>query len=150
MTEGKTAFVVPLKGTNYLSWKVQCRMAPIREGLWGIVAGTEETPDVATDAEKHAKFMSRKDWAVATIVLAIDPSILYLTGDPEDPAAVRNKLSGPIQRKAWANKLSLRKKLFTMKVCDNRSIREYIKNMTEIFDKLGVVAEPISDKDKVM
>ena len=42
MAEGKTASVIPLNTTNHPSWKVQCRMALIREGLWGIVAGTEE------------------------------------------------------------------------------------------------------------
>ena len=29
-------------------------------------------------------------------------------------------------------------------------MREYIKNMTEIFDELAVIAEPISDEDKVV
>ena len=48
------------------------------------------------------------------------------------------------------NKLSLRKKLFTMKLRDSGSMREYIKKMTEIFDELAVIAEPISDEDKVV
>ena len=88
MAEGKTVSVVSLNGTNYPSWKVQCRMALIREGLWGIVAGTEEPPNRETDADKYAKFMSRRDKALATIVLAVHPTLLYLIGDPEDPAAV--------------------------------------------------------------
>jgi len=125
-------------------------MALIREGLWGIVAGTEERPDVTTDADKHAKFVARRDRALATIVLAVDPSLLYLIGDPEDPRAVWQKLSGQSQKKTWANKLSLRKKLFTMKLSDSGSMREYIKRMTEIFDELAVIAEPISDEDKVV
>ena len=150
MAEGKTVLVVPLKGTNYPSWKVQCRMALIREGLWGIVDGTEQPPNEATEADKYAKYMSWRDRALATIVLAIDPSLFYLIGDPEDPAAVWRKLSGQFQKKAWANKLSLRKKLFTMKLSDSGSMREYIRKMTEIFDELAVVAEPISDEDKVV
>ena len=67
-----------------------------------------------------------------------------------DPAAVWGKLSGQFQKKTWANKLSLRKKLFTMKLRDSGSMREYIKKMTEIFDELAVIAEPISDEDKVV
>ena len=85
-SEGKNhVSIVALNGANYPTWKVQCRMALIREGLWGIVAGTEACPDEA-EAEKYAKFMARKDRALATIVLAIEPSLLYLIGDPEDPA----------------------------------------------------------------
>jgi len=96
---GKSVSIVPLNGTNYPSWKVQCRMALIREGLWGIVAGTEERPDVTTNADKHAKFVARRDRALATIVLAVDPSLLYLIGDPDDPRAVWQKLSGQFQKK---------------------------------------------------
>lgn len=147
MAEGKAMLVVPLKGTNYPSWKVQCRMALVREGLWGIVDGTEAAP---ADADRRAKYMARRDRALATIVLAIDPSLLYLIGDPEDPAAVWKKLSGQFQKKTWANKLNLRKKLFTMKLSDSGSMREYIKKMTEIFDELAVVADAISDEDKVV
>ena len=94
MADAKAVSIVPLSGTNYPTWKVQCRMALIREGLWGIVAGTEECPDSATDADKHMKYMTRRDRALATIVLAVDPSLLYLIGDPEDPKVVWEKLSG--------------------------------------------------------
>lgn len=142
--------IIPLNGTNYPTWKVQCRMALIREGLWGIVAGTEERPDPATEGDKYAKYMARRDRALANIVLAIEPSLLYIIGDPEDPEAVWRKLSGQFQKKTWANKLSLRKKLVTMKLSDSGSMREHIKRMTETFDELAVIAEPISEEDKVV
>ena len=54
-----------------------------------LVAGTEKAPD-GTDADKLAKFNGRSDRALATIVLAVDPSLLYLIGDPVDPTAVWN------------------------------------------------------------
>ena len=37
----KVSTVVPLKGTNYSTWKVQCRMALMKEGLWNIVTKKE-------------------------------------------------------------------------------------------------------------
>ena len=59
MAEIKTV-IVPLNEKNYPTWKVQCRMALIRDSLWGIVSGTEAAP-----AEEHAddlrKFIARKD-----------------------------------------------------------------------------------------
>ena len=148
-SEGKHVPIVGLNGANYPTWKVQCRMALIREGLWGIVAGTEECPEEA-EADKRAKFMARKDRALATIVLAVEPSLLYIVGDPVDPAAVWRKLSGQFQKKMWANKLSLRKKLFTMKLGDSGLMREHIKKMTEIFSELAVIAEPVSEEDQVV
>ena len=121
MADGKALSIIPLNSTNYPSWKVQCRMALVRESLWSIVAGTEGTPDETTEAEKYSKYIIRSDRALATIVLAIDPSLLYLVGDPVDPAAVWKKLAGQFQKKTWANKLSLRKKLVTMKLSDRES-----------------------------
>ena len=112
MAESKSVTVVPLNGSNYGTWKVQCRMALVKDGLWSIVSGTgTETAPADTEAEKFAKFVSRRDKALAIIVLSVDPSLLYLLGDPEDPVAVWKKLSDQFQKKTWANKLSLRRRL---------------------------------------
>ena len=60
-TEVKTVTVVPLNGSNYSTWKVQCRMALLKEGVWGIVNGTEKDPGETADAEVRAKFNARRD-----------------------------------------------------------------------------------------
>ena len=44
MAEVKTVSIVPLNGSNYLTWKVQCRMTLMKDGLWTIVDGTEGPP----------------------------------------------------------------------------------------------------------
>ena len=75
--------IVPLNGANYPTWKVQCRMALVHDGLWGIVSGTETEPTEGGD--RHSNFFARRDCTLATIVLAVEPSLLYLIGDPEDP-----------------------------------------------------------------
>ena len=107
MAESKSVTVVPFNGSNYGTWEVQCRMALVKNGLWSIVSGTE-TASAPTEAEKFAKFVSRRDKSLAIIVLSVDPSLLYLLGDPEDPVGVWKKLSDQFQKKTWANKLSLR------------------------------------------
>ena len=150
MAEGKTVSIIPLNGKNYPSWRVQCRMALMREGLWGIVAGTEQAPNETAGADERAKFSARSDRALATVVLAVDPSLLYLIGDPVDPKVVWQKLAGQFQKKTWANKLCLRKRLFTMKLSDAGTVREYIKGMTETFDELSAIGDPTTDEDKVV
>ncbi len=109
MSDSKTV-VIPLKGKNYATWKIQCLMSLIKDSLWSIVNGTEVAP--VDNAELARKFKARSDRALATIVLAVDPSLLYLLGNPEDPQAVWTKLEEQFQRKTWANKLQLRRKLF--------------------------------------
>ena len=108
MAETKSG-IVPLTGANYPTWKVQCKMSLMKDGLWGIVDRSERAPSTSDSA--YSKFMSRRDRALATIVLSIDPSLLYLIGDPTEPTAVWEKLSTQFQKKTWANKLALRRRL---------------------------------------
>ena len=74
--ESSTVSVVSLNGPNYPTWKVQCRMTLMKDGLWGIVNGTENIP--TDDGERRAKFLARRDRASATIGLSVDSSLLYL------------------------------------------------------------------------
>ena len=144
-SESKTVTVIPLNG----SWKVQCRMALMKDGLWSIVSGSERRPDVA-EPDKYAKFVARRDRALAIIVLSVEPSLLYLIGDPEDPIIVWQKLADQFQKKTWANKLELRRKLYALRLRDGDSVQEHIKAMTEVFDALSVVGDPVPEEDRVV
>lgn len=148
MAESKSIAVVPLNSSNYATWKVQCRMALVKEGLWNIVNGTEDEP--MGDDGQIAKFQTRKDRALATIVLAIEPSLLYLLEDPQDPTVVWQKLEDHFQKKTWANKLSLRRRLYSLKLCEGDPMQDHVKRMTEIFGELAVVGDEISDEDRVV
>ena len=86
----------------------------MREGPRGIVAKTEAVLNERNEAEKHANYLVRSNSALATIVLAVDPFLPY---PRVDPVEIWRKLSGQFER-TKANKLSLRKKLFNMKLGD--------------------------------
>ena len=62
-------------------------MVLVRDGLWGIVNRPETAPS-EEEADRCSKFLARRDHALATIVLAAEPSLLYLIGDPENPVVV--------------------------------------------------------------
>ena len=149
MTESKTSTLVPLNGSNYPTWKLQCRMALVRDGLWNIVSGTETAPTDPGDA--RTKFLTRRDRALAIVVLSFDPSLLYLIGaDPEDPVEVWGILQRQFQRITWANKLSLRRRLHSLHLRDGDSVQGHIKAMTELFNELAVVGDVITEEDRVV
>ena len=118
----------------------------MKDGLWNIVNGTETAP-AGGDEDRRRKFAARKDRALPTIVLSIEPSLLHLIGDPEDPIVVWKKLADQFQKKTWANKLELRCKLHALRLRDGDSVQEHIKAMTETFDGLSVVGDPVTNKD---
>eukprot|EP00794_Sanderia_malayensis_P011568 gene11568-12763_t len=84
------------------------------------------------------------------MVLAVHPSLLYLLGDPEDPVKVWKTLSDQFQKKTWANKLALRRRLNNLRLQDGGSVKEHVKAMTEIFNELAVLGAAIEEQDKVV
>ena len=141
------AGIVQLDGGNYPTWKIQCKMALMKEHLWGIVSGTEAAPE---DPEAARKFQQRRERALAIVVLAVEPSLLYLLGEPEDPKVVWNTLQGQFQRKTWANKLSLRRKLYNTRLEAGGSVKDHIRDLTEIFNEMAVVGDPVEEDDRVV
>ena len=116
--------VVPLKSSNYPTWKIQCKMVLMKEALWKIVTGEETAP--VGDERERAKFATRKDRALSTVILSVYPSILYLIGNPEDPVIVWKKLADQFEKKMWATKLDLRRKLHSMRLKGGDSAQEHI------------------------
>ena len=121
----------------------------MKDGLWGIVNETEHDPGTR-DPDARKKFESRRDRALAIVVLSVEPSLLYLLGDPVDPVAVWKKLKDQYQKKTWANKLELRRKLYSLRLKEGESVQDHIKAMTEVFESLAVIDDPVSDEDKVV
>lgn len=85
--------------------------------------------------------MSIQDRALATIVLAVDPSLLYLIGNLENPVNIWEKLADQFEKKMWATRLDLRRKL--------HSAQEHIKVMVELFDALSIAGKNIKE-DRVV
>ena len=125
MATANSSGIVPLNGSNYNTWKIQCKMALLKQQLWGIVSGTETAPELAAEL---AEFEIKRDKALATLVLAVDPSLLYLLGEPQDPKTVWDILQGQFQKKMWANKLCLRRKLYRLKCVRADQYMSILKN----------------------
>ena len=123
-------------------------MALMRDGVWSIVNGMEQLPD-PEDRNQYSKFVSQRDKALATISLSVNPSLLYLIGDPEDSVCVWKKLSYQFQKKTWANKLVLRQQLHLLCLKEGDSVHEHIKAMTEIFNELAIIGKEMSEEERV-
>ena len=70
----------------------------VKDGLWRVVDGTDSDPGTG-NAEARQKYLSSRNNALATIVLSVEPSLLYLVGDPQDPGKVWKTLQDHFQKK---------------------------------------------------
>ena len=131
MTEAiKSVSIIPLKGSNSLAtWKLQCRMVLMKEGLWSIVNGTEQAPG-GGEEEKLAKLIARKDRARALIVLSVEPSLLYLVGDPDEPVTAWKKLSDEFDEMRGGEYF-----LTFIDDCTHYTWVYVLKHKSEVFDK---------------
>ena len=139
--------ITPLNEKNYATWKIQLKMALIRDDLWSIVDGSEVAPN---DADALTKFNKRKDKALSIIVLGVESKLLYLLGDPNDPVQVWKSLQDIFQKKSWSNKFRLKKQLYSMRLKPNDNLQDHLKRMMEIFDELAVIGDPHKDEDRVI
>ncbi|KAK3876705.1 hypothetical protein Pcinc_018517 [Petrolisthes cinctipes] len=124
-------------------------MALIKEDVWSLVNGTEPIPD-PTDSNKYSNYVLKKNKALAIVVLSVDPKLLYLLGEPEDPKEVWNKLADQFQKKTWSNKLQLRRRLYALRLKEGGSVQEHIKTMTEIFNELSIIGDQMNEEDRVV
>ena len=100
---------------------------------------------------EQAKYLLRRDCALATIVLSVDPTLLYLLGpDPKNAAVVWKKLAGQFQKKTWANKLVLRRKLYNLKLKDGEPMQKYVKMLTQIFDEPSIIGDSLGEENQVV
>ncbi len=139
---------VAMNGRNYGTWKTQLRLALLRDGLWGIVQGTEEEPvRTETNAAEIDKFVGRRDKALATIGLSVDTSLL----DGVDlPNVAWQKMHDQFCRKTWANKLELKRKLHSLRLDEGRSVQEHIREITELFRGLAEMDSALTEEDKAV
>ena len=140
--------IVPLKETNYASWKIQCRMALIKENWFGIVMKKELAPSGENSSVELGKFEVRRNKALALIVLGMDPSLLHLVGKIEDPSELWTKLESTFQKKTFANRLRLKRKLYSIKF--KSSVNEHLKELIEIFDELAIIGDEVLEEDQVL
>ena len=114
MAESKSIVVmIPLNGNNYATWRIQCKMALMREGLW-------------CWRRREICEICRSSWsALAIVVLSVEPNLLYLLGEPKDPAQVWKTFSDQFMKKSWGNKLELQRKLHSLRLNEGESVQEH-------------------------
>ena len=141
-TETTKRLIKLLNRPNYATWKLQCKMALIKEGMWNIVTGNE---NVSENQEEH------ENTCCEEIVLSVDPTLLYLLGpDTENRTVVWKQLADQFQGKKWANKLALRRKMYNLKLKDGQSMQKHVKMLAEVFDELSVIGDSLDEENQVV
>ena len=109
--------------------------------MWNCVTGGGEEAD---------RTPAKRDEAFAVIITNIDPSVLYIVGDTEDPAVCWERLKQHFDRRTLSSKLFLKKKFFRAKMEAGESLNVHLRKMKELTDQLAAIDSKITDEDQVV
>ena len=101
-----------LDGSNWTTWKFQMRHLLLAKGLWGLVDGTDELAEGASDVATR-EFRQKAQKAFSTIIMAIGTPQLYLVTSCEEPKEAWGNLCGHFERETLANKLFFKKAILS-------------------------------------
>ena len=138
-----------LDGSNWTTWKFQMRHLLLAKGLWGLVDGTDELAEGASDVATR-EFRQKAQKAFSTIIMAIGTPQLYLVTPCEEPKEAWGNLCGHFERETLANKLFLKKQYFRTEMKEGTSVEAHLKQIKEITDRLAAIGAPISEEDQVV
>ncbi|KAF2349144.1 hypothetical protein FHG87_020101 [Trinorchestia longiramus] len=79
-----------------------------------------------------------------------DQSQLYLLGDPTDPVEIWRNLQNTFQKKSWANKFRLKKKLFNIKMESGQNLQDHLKVFVELFEELAIIGDAMEEEERVI
>lgn len=107
-------------------------------------------------AEQKPERIKDEDWeeldleARTTIILCLKRDVAFLVNEEATTAGVESKLEKNFMTKTLTNWIYLKSKLYTCKMEEGTSIRDYVNKFDRIISDLKDVGVKIDDKDQAL
>ena len=98
----------------------------------------------------QASFKRKPRKAMAAICLAMEDSQLPLVRSASDAYDAWSRLEDHFEKKSLANKLFLRRRLFTVTMEEGDDVLEHINKVKTLAEQLEAVGDPVSADDLVI
>ena len=132
-----------------MEWKYSMVLQLKARNLWGHVDGTAVLAgSPATDVRE--KFELAAVRAHAFIVKALSKQVVSRVMSCDGPKAVWDKLLQEFEVKSVQNTMMLRSQVNRMKLNEGESLKSHIQGMKELYDRLAMLDDEISEKDQVI
>lgn len=136
-------------GTNFHAWKFKMQMVLEERDLWEVVSGEVKIGDLANSMDQ-ASFKRKSRKAMAAIYLAMEDFQLPLVRSASDAYDAWSRLEDHFEKKSLANKLFLRRRLFTVTMEEGDDVLEHINKVKTLAEQLEAVGAPVSADDLVI
>ncbi|KAF1328946.1 Gag-pol polyprotein, partial [Globisporangium splendens] len=149
MDYASTARINKFDGTNFHAWKFKMQMVLEERDLWEVVSGEVKFEHCATELDQ-AVFKRKARKAMVIICLAIEDSQLPLVRSASGAHDAWSKLGDHFEKKSLANKLFLRRRLFTAMMEEGDNVLAHINKVKTLAEQLDAVGAPVSEDDLVI
>jgi len=122
MAESTAISIKKFDGTDYKSWSLEVEILLEQKQVLGIVDGTEEAPEDATELKSWKK---QHGIARSTILLTMERSLQQQYGVQKDAKALWDQLKEDYKSKVKLNVWALRDEISAVKLRDCENVQEY-------------------------
>jgi hypothetical protein len=138
MAKSTALSIKKFDGTDYKSWSLEVEILLVQKLVLGIVDGTEEAPEDATELKSWKK---QHGIARSTILLAMERSLQQQYGVQKDVKARWDQLKEDFKSKVKLNVWALRDEISAVKVRDRENVQEYASKIQGYVNDVNLCAD---------
>ena len=140
--------IEPLKGDNYVTWRIQMTDILAELDLWEYVAGDNTTPP--SDEARRADWKKKDAKALRAIRLRLAKDVLVYAQDAASAKEAWDTLRDTFQPAGPIGIVTARRKLFRAQCPDAGDVEEHLRQMRTYRSELHALGQELSDSDFAM
>jgi len=134
-------------GKNDFSyWRMQMKNLLISQKLQKALVGKEQKHVSMKDEDREELDLEAR----ATIILCLERAVAFLVNEEATTAGVWSKLEKTFMTKTLTNRIYLKSKLYTCKMEEGTSIRDYVNKFDRIISDLKDIDVKIDEEDQAL
>ncbi|KAH9754460.1 hypothetical protein KPL71_015451 [Citrus sinensis] len=136
---------------DFNMWKIKMEALLITQGLGNAIepdfkkdrleGSSSTTPEQTAEIDKKAR---------STIILSLGDSVIREVAKERTVAGLWSKLENLYMTKSLANRLYIKKKMFSLRMIEGSSLDEHIDEFNKVCDALETIDEGLSDESKAL
>ncbi|KAH9685121.1 Integrase catalytic domain-containing protein [Citrus sinensis] len=136
---------------DFNMWRIKMEALLITQGLGDAIdpiiksenaeASSSRTPEQMAEIDKKAR---------STIILSLGDSVIREVAKEKTVAGLWAKLEQLYMTKSLANRLYIKKKMFSLRMIEGASLDEHIDEFNKVCDELETIDEGLSDESKAL
>ncbi|KAL6513040.1 E3 ubiquitin-protein ligase upl4 [Orobanche minor] len=125
-------------------WRIKIKALLVQQGVG---AAIDQEALAAIDKTKVAEIQSK---AHSALILSLGDEVLREVSEETTALAVWGKLESLYMKKSLANRLYLKKQLYTLHMDENKELRKHLDDFNKIILDLTVVGVKVEDEDQAI